>query len=699
MPSSKSAARRITASTVLDFLANADDGVDWHALKSALVQGRHGGVRELRLVLKGLLRNGELEQDHRGFYHRPGAGEVVEGVLVQQGKKLYLDDFEVMTGKRNRLRAGDRVRAVVQAQRAQVVEVLAQSEATVVGELNWHGRYPYVESFAGDFRGRISLVEPPDVGQHGDIVRVRVLGEERRGLTGQVVDIIRGETVLERAVETQLECHRIPRTWPKGVRDAVEALPAKVSARTPKGRVNLKDLPLVTIDGETAKDFDDAVFAEAVEGGWRLVVAIADVAHYVKKGSALDEQALERGNSVYLPQTVVPMLPEALSNELCSLKPQVPRLAMVCEMQVARSGEVESFQFHEALIRSWQRLTYTQVAAHLAGRALDVEAEVVASLGALHQCYLAMSVARDQRGALDFESHEAALIFEEGRVREIQPVERNDAHRLIEEAMIAANVCSARFLEDAGYGALYRVHDQPEAVAQADLRSAFAMAGVRLQGHLSPQVVQQALQQLGDRPDIWVFQMLVLRSLPQAVYVPGNRGHFGLALERYMHFTSPIRRYADLVVHRAIKAALKDGKPPYAGEKLEEIGSHISFTERRAEQAEWGVEGWLKCDFVADRVGETFDGRIASVTEFGLFVELTGFFVQGLVHVSELGDDFYRFQAQNLSLVGERSGQTFRLGDDVTVKIREVRPPLGRIDLELVGGGRSKKSRRKGRGR
>ena len=697
-PPSGSRPGRITARTVLTFLREQESPPDWHTLKGALCAGRHGAVRELRLVLKGLLRGGEIEQDQTGAYHLPSAGELVEGTITQQGKTLLLDGVEVERGKRSRLRAGDLVRARIHQGRARVVEVLTPSDRVVIGELNWHGRYPYVEALGSDYRGRVSLVDAPDVGQHGDIVRVEVIGEERRGLTGQVVGVVSGETVLERAVQTQIASQHIPAVWPPGVLDAADALPKRVSNRLPKGRTDLRDTPLVTIDGETAKDFDDAVFAERRGRGWRLVVAIADVAHYVKKGGALDDQARERGNSVYLPETVVPMLPEAISNELCSLKPQVPRLSMVCDMQVDGKGQVTGFEFYEALIRSWQRLTYTQVGGFLAGDTLEVEQEVAGSLRALHDCYQRMHEAREARGALDFDAHESNLILKDGRVAEIVPVERNDAHRLIEEAMIAANVCAAEFLEEAEVSALYRAHEGPDVTSQGELKSAFAMAGVRLSGDFKPANVQAALNQIADRPDAWVFQMLVLRSMQQAVYQPGYQGHFGLALERYMHFTSPIRRYADLVVHRAIKSVLHGKRAPYAGDALQEIGSHISFTERRAEQAEWSVQGWLKCDFVADRVGEVMPGRVAGVTEFGLFVELVGYYVQGLVHISELGEDYYRFQAQNLSLVGERSGQTFRLGDSLDVRIREVRPPLGRIDLEIVnkgGGGRRKKGRRR----
>jgi ribonuclease R len=326
------------------------------------------------------------------------------------------------------------------------------------------------------------------------------------------------------------------------------------------------------------------------------------------------------------------MLPEALSNGLCSLKPKEPRLAMVCDMRVTAKGNVTRFEFYEALIRSWQRLTYTRAQEFLDAGVLDVEPEVLQSLRELKAVYGALRAARELRGALDFDTHETELELEDGHIKAIHPVTRLDAHRLIEEAMISANVCAARFLEAAGQPALYRVHEQPDAEKTEQLRQALAFAGIRLaRGDLTPKLVHEALAQLGDRPDRWIFEMLTLRSMNQAVYSPDNLGHYGLALPRYMHFTSPIRRYADLVVHRAIKAVLKGEDPGLGEDWLAVTGAHISSTERRADDVAWGVAGWLKCEYVAERIGEEFDGVVMGVTEFGLFVDLRGYYVQGLV--------------------------------------------------------------------
>jgi len=698
--------RKITAAAVAALMRANGFSMSFEELRDEFVERAGRQARELKQVLRGMLRNGDLEQDASGRWHLVETEEVIEGVVAQDGKTLRLNGLEVERERNLHLRAGDTIKARVVADKTQtkvqVVDVLSRTDRMLVGELVWHGSQPYVESLAADYRGRVHLVIAPSVGRNGDLVRVEITGEDRAGLRGQVIGVVQGETLIERAIRTQIDSLHIPEAWPTGMADAVAGLPKTVANRLPKGRTDLRDLPLVTIDGETAKDFDDAVYCEKDGRGWRLIVAIADVGHYVKQGGALDTEASDRGNSVYLPGAVVPMLPEALSNELCSLKPKVPRLAMVCDMRVSSTGRVSESVFYEALIRSWQRLTYTRVGAWIEGAALEVEDEVLTSLDALHRCFKALLSAREKRGALDFDSHECDLELKDGRAIAVKPVVRNDAHRLIEEAMIAANVCAAEFLERHDALGLYRVHGQPDVLKVQMLRSAFAMAGVHLDKEITPKTVQAALTQIEDRPDAWIFQMLTLRTMQQAVYQPGNIGHFGLALTHYMHFTSPIRRYADLIVHRAIKAVLHGKKGPLDEHTLADVGVHISFTERRAESAERAVDNWLKCDLVGEHVGEEMAGRIGGVTEFGLFIELEGFYVQGLVHVSELGQDYYRFHPHAMALVGDRSGQSFRLGDAVRVRIREVRPALGRIDLELVGNagksGKTVKTRQKKEG-
>jgi ribonuclease R len=686
---------RLTARGLLEVLAREPGAVGFRELLSLTESHDPITRKHLRLLLRGMLRNGELIEDLQGRYHTaaqagPGATAQV-GVLESRGRDLIFAGAVVERGRGVRLRAGDRVEATVQDDRASVLRVLAYASQPVVGELHWHGRTAYVESLSPDYRGRVTLVEPPTEGADGNTVAVRIVGEDRQGLLGELMHIISARSGAAHAAETLLAGHRVPVEWPEAVTRAAARLPKLVQPGRHRDRRSLEDLPLVTIDGETAKDFDDAVYAERQRGGWRLVVAIADVAHYVKPGSPLDLNAWERGTSVYLPDRVIPMLPEVLSNGLCSLRPQEPRLALVCDMRVTPKGNVTRFEFYEAVIRSWQRLTYNRVQEFLDAGALDVELPVQTSLHELKAVYHALRIAREARGALDFDTHEAALELHEGHVRAIHPVTRLDAHRLIEEAMISANVCAARHLEGAGRAGMYRVHEPPDRDKSEQLRQALAYAGIRLaKGDLNPKLVHDALAELGPRPDRWIFEMLALRSMTQAIYSPANKGHYGLALERYMHFTSPIRRYADLVVHRAIKASLKGEDAGMSDDWLVTTGAHISMAERRAETVSWGVEGWLKCEYVSQHIGEEFDGVVMGVTDFGLFVELTGFYVQGLVHISELGADYFRFSAPGMSLVGDRSGRRFGLGDRLRVRLVAVQPAVGKVDLTLVGNGKKK---------
>jgi ribonuclease R len=686
---------RWTAAELLDLLAQEPAPVGWPELLALTHSFDARARKALGQLVKGMMRNGELMQDRAGHYH-PAATEGDVAVLDGTGRNLTFAGLPVERGRGFKLRPGDKVEGSIVDGRAQVLRVVEYSSQPVIGELRYHGRYPHVESVSPEYRGRVNLEAPPEVGADGNTVSVRITGEDRHGLIGVVTGVISAKGGVEHAAETLLTSHRVPREWPPEALRAAERLPKQVQPGRHRDRVSLVELPLVTIDGETAKDFDDAVYAERERGGWRLIVAIADVAHYVKPGSPLDLSAWERGNSLYLPDRVVPMLPEALSNGLCSLKPKEPRLALVCDMRVTAKGNVTKFEFYDAVMLSWQRLTYTRAQEFLEAGVLDVEPEVLQSLRELKAVYEVLRQAREQRGALDFDTHETELELENGHIKAIHPVTRLDAHRLIEEAMISANVCAARFLEDAQRPALYRVHEQPDAEKTEQLRQALAFAGIRLaRGDLTPKLVHDALAQLGDRPDRWIFEMLTLRSMNQAIYSPDNKGHYGLALPRYMHFTSPIRRYADLVVHRAIKAVLSGAEIDMGGDWLAVTGEHISSTERRADDVSWGVASWLKCEYVAERIGEEFDGVVMGVTEFGLFIDLRGFYVQGLVHISELGQDFFRFNQSSMTLVGDRSGRRFGLGDALRVRLVDVQPAVGKIDLELVSGsGRSSGAKR-----
>ena len=683
-------------------------------------------LKRLRNLVRGLVRNGELEQDRAGNYYLPGAGgsdELLRGQVVTAPQnmpgRLAIQslasgaDQELLSlppldrEKRTTvwLREGDEVSylsiATLSApgiQAAQVIEVIRYSSAPLVGVL-MHGKFgPYLDSLSPGFRGRVALDDLPEGISAGDTVNVRVTGSDRYGLRGDVTGVVSRSDVADAAAVTLIASHGVPENWPEDALAQASSLPSAVQAGRFRGRVDLQSLPLVTIDGADARDFDDAVYAEPVsEGGWRLVVAIADVAHYVKAGSPLDKAAYERGNSVYLPDRVIPMLPESLSNGLCSLRPNEPRLSLVCDMRVNQDGRITKYEFCDAVICSWARLTYSQVNDYYdSGDALpvvdsgagsrsveDTRAGVRANVDELRRVYRALLTARAERGALEFETRSGVLKLEAGRVAEIVEVTRNDAHRLIEEAMISANVCAAKFIGGKEAHGLYRVHEPPQPDKADVMRDALAYAGIRVRDVPSdPKQLARLLEPLAGREDAWLLYSLILRSMSQARYQPENKGHFGLALTDYMHFTSPIRRYPDLIVHRVIKALVRSKRPPTQQmDKLMQAGEHLSATERRAEDVERGVSNWLKCDFVAPRIGEAFAGTIVGVQDFGLFVELEGYFVQGLVHISNLGEDYFNYQMQSQSLVGERSGRSYQLGDALDVTLLEVQAPQGKLDL------------------
>ena len=575
-------------------------------------------------------------------------------------------------------------------------ESVSKPPSSVIGRLDGRTGAWFVESLDPDFRERVDLIAEPHA-PVGAVVEVEILGTSLDGATGRVVRLLEAGGEAARAAAAMLAAFRIPTRWPAEL-DGID-VPASVTGNVAKSRKDLRGMPLVTIDGEDARDFDDAVFAEPRRNGWRLVVAIADVAHYVKTGSALDREARERGNSVYLPGRVVPMLPEALSNGICSLVPNEDRLAMVCDMRVSRRGRVSSFGFYEAVIRSHARLTYTEVGRFLEGESLAVEDDVAASLGALHGVYQALSTSRTDRGALDLDTRETWVELDAlGMPTAIGPVSRNDAHRLIEEAMVAANVAAARHLEAKQDGSeravppVYRVHEPPAAEKMEALAAALRLAGERLPNSSpTPAELTTVLARARAKSSwpSWIWEILVLRSLAQARYEPRRLGHYGLALSTYAHFTSPIRRYSDLLIHRMLKGerlSLDD---------LEAASSHISMTERRAEDAERAVDAWLKCVYVQGYVGEKFPGTVASVVEFGLFVDLDGLFVQGLVHISKLGRDYYHYAPESMSLVAERSGARFALGDRLEVVVEEVSVARGRIDLVLASRGGRRRGRRR----
>jgi ribonuclease R len=512
---------------------------------------------------------------------------------------------------------------------------------------------------------------------------------------GRIVEILDNLRPSDLAARFAILRHDLPQEFPPEVLREARQFAPEVPAADLNGREDLRDLPLVTIDGEDARDFDDAVYSEATHGGgWRLIVAIADVSHYVRYGSALDNEARARATSVYFPDRVIPMLPENLSNHLCSLMPQVVRLAFVCDMHVAKSGKPGKARFYEAVIRSHARLTYDQAWAHLqnphTGGSAELTAPVRTSLQSLYAVYGALKSARDARGALDFRGAEVkARIGENGTIEGFYAVTRNDAHRLIEECMIAANVEAAVALRLAKVGSLYRVHGQPEDKRVNELQKVLnaLQVGAAFSEKPTPREFRQLVERLAARPDGLLLESLVIRSLAQAVYQQTNIGHFGLALEEYAHFTSPIRRYPDLLVHRAIKAAVLPSSASghrYTKAELQTLGAESSQRERRADDASRDVMGYLKCLYLQPRVGETFDATISSALEFGLFVQLKDMPIDGLVHISQIPGDYWQLEDGGMGLVGQRTGRRWQMGDSVRVRLTRVDLTQRQIDFELV---------------
>lgn len=688
----------------------------------------------LRRRMIAMSRDGQIISNRRGVYGLAAHMDLQRGRIQghKDGFGFFIpdaggDDFYLSPREMANVFDGDKVLARHNGfdsrgrKEGTVVEILERRYKEIVG------RYYKEQGFGlvvPDSKRVTHEILIPDgqsrSAEDGQFVVVELAEypSRRRKAIGRVTTILGDVTTPGLEIDIALRSHDIPHLWPSAVNKEMARFPKQVADSDTAGRFDLRDLPFVTIDGEDAKDFDDAVYARRHQkGGWTLYVAIADVSHYVQIGSALDEEAIERGTSVYFPGHVVPMLPEKLSNGLCSLKPEVDRLTMVCEMEIDASGEMQDFCFYEGLIHSHARLTYTEV-ADMVQQASSATGEkvkqklrqrykaVIGDLENLYSLYLALRAFREAAGAMEFASTETRIVFDEERkIREIVPVQRNDAHRLIEECMLCANVAAARLLEANKTPALYRVHEGPNPDKLDNLREYLQGQGLYLAGgdNPEPQHYAAVLQSIAQRPDRHLIQVMLIRSMMQAVYAPENLGHFGLGFEAYTHFTSPIRRYPDLLVHRAIRYLVRNQQGPHlrrheaAGKlakskiypydqaDMDSFGETCSNAERRADAASYAVIDWLKCEYMQNRVGDEFEGSVSSVTSFGLFVELTDIYIEGLVHVTELSNDYYRFDPVHHCLQGERSGVVYRMGDSVRVKVVRVDLDDKKIDLAMLG--------------
>ncbi|QMT33140.1 ribonuclease R [Conchiformibius steedae DSM 2580] len=576
----------------------------------------------------------------------------------------------------------------------QVLDVVERAQKEVVGRFLVERGVAVLEP--EDQRLQQSIILTPDSvaayrPQKGQVVVAQIdsYPEGHRPAVAQIIEVLGDYADSGMEIEIALRKHRLPHRFSADCEQAAAKIPAKVRPSDRKGREDLHDLPLVTIDGESSRDFDDAVFAEKIGRNYRLVVAIADVSHYVRTGDAIDRDALERATSVYFPRRVIPMLPENLSNGICSLNPDVERLCMVCDMVLTYAGNVKEYRFYPAVMRSHARLTYTQVWNWLSEKAGDgdiIKPEFSNSLNTLYKLFQILQKKRRTRGAMEFERAETEMLFnQQGKIERIQAVTRNDAHKLIEECMLAANVCAADFLLKNKHPALFRNHAGPTPEKLATLREQLGLLGLSLGGGDDPQPKHYAelSAQISSRPDREMIEIMLLRSMQQAVYAPENEGHFGLAYEHYAHFTSPIRRYPDLLVHRAIKAVLAGKQHHVAPHTWAELGTHTSMCERRADDASRDVESWLKTYYMLDKIGEVFGGKVSGVASFGIFVTLDDVHVEGSVHVSDLGEDYFHFRPEIMAMVGERSGVRFGMGDRVTVQVARADLESSRIELVL----------------
>ncbi|MEL4890261.1 ribonuclease R [Xanthomonas protegens] len=664
--------------------------------------------------LGAMLREAQVVQNRRGGYAPLQQTNLIPGVVIanpdgfgflrpdEGGDDLFLPPYEM-----RKVLHGDRALANVTGidrrgrREGSIARVLERGLTRLIGRFSLEAGIAFV--VPDDKRIQRNVQIPADaVGEARDgqlvVCELTSAPDARRPPIGKIIAVLGDKLTPSLLVEAAIHGHELPYEFPQEVLDEAAAVPLTVEPAAIKGRVDLRQTPLVTIDGADAKDFDDAVFCESNADGFRLVVAIADVSHYVRPGTPLDTEAVKRATSVYFPGFVVPMLPETLSNGICSLNPKVDRMCFVCDMQIDRQGEVAGARFYEAVMNSHARLTYEQVWQAVGEKDEQVRKDVAAvlpQLERLHQLYQILAKARARRGAIEFETAEVRFVLDNtGEVTQAGMLVRNDAHKLIEECMIAANVAAARYLLETHIPAPFRVHERPPESKYADLLEFLKEFKLSLPAwsKVVPGDYTKLLKKVRERPDAALLESVLLRSQSMAVYSPDNAGHFGLALEAYAHFTSPIRRYPDLLVHRAIKYALTRGAPDkylYAPRAMAALALQCSERERRADEAEREVDERYRAAWMEKHVGGQFDGVVSGVTSFGLFVELDQSKVNGLIHVTQLPQDYYQFDATRKTLTGERRGREFRLGDRVRILVLKASMEERKIDFRLVEEGSS----------
>ncbi len=664
--------------------------------------------------------DGLVLTDRRQRYALPDRMDALRGRVIGHAKGFGFltpesggDDLFIPPSEMRKVLHGDRILGRVSKidrkgrQEVSIIEVLERANVNVVGRFVVEQGLGFVTP--NDLRiGQDVFIPPQQYGgaRPGQMVVAEIKRQPsvRSQPMGAIIEVLGDHLAPGMEIEIAIRKHNIPNIWNDAINANVSELPVHFAADELEQRWDLRDLPLVTIDGADARDFDDAVYCERKEDLWRLIVAIADVSYYVKPESSLDLEALQRGNSVYFPDYVVPMLPERLSNDLCSLKPEQDRLCFAVEIFIKHDGVIESFEFKPAVMRSAARLTYSETAQALTEQDQSVRSRLSPVLPTLETLYTLSRLLRKRRmakGAIDFDLPETRIVFnDERKILRIDPVLRNEAHELIEECMLAANICAARFMYENQSLGVYRTHEDPDQAKVEDLRRFLSEFGLSLGGGRKPTAKNyfNVVEESSDKPHTRIVQTALLRSMKQAIYTSENHGHFALGFDCYTHFTSPIRRYPDLIVHRELKKIIKAASAKYDEIDLNhmaDVADHCSMTERRADDATREVIQWLKVEFMLDHVGEEFAGTITAVTEFGIFVELDKFFIEGLVHVTALGRDYFHFDPIARRLIGERSGRRYEIGGQLQVRVVRVDLDEAKIDLEPVG----KVARRKGRGR